>query len=263
MLYFARKLRSLLYNPVGMVLDAMLIATGIGKAVQWVPWAIIVALDIYEVITGNYEDKEMPTWMRWLMIGTDVLGLVFAGGVAGSAKAALSVFRGAKTAEEFAVIAAKNPKTVSWIQKIIGAFEKVPQLLGKAVTYLKSTKFVKAVPFIEKSLGSAERILANGTKSLSEITQAAKKGGAAVSKTTSNVAKQGVVQTAKTGSKAGLKTAGVVAGLDKAFKKGHQLYLGKTDAEMEAAEMMGKMVQDYEKAYGKSIGDSMDAAFSS
>lgn len=261
MLYFARKLRSLLYNPVGMVLDAMLIATGIGKGVQWVPWAIIVALDIYEVITGNYEDKEMPTWMRWLMIGTDVLGLVFAGGVAGSAKAALSVFRGAKTAEEFAVIAAKNPKTVSWIQKIIGAFEKVPQLLGKAVTYLKSTKFVKAVPFIEKSLGSAERILANGTKSLSEITQAAKKGGAAVSKTTSNVAKQGVVQTTKTGSKAGLKTAGIVAGIDKAFKKGHQLYLGKTDAEMEVIDFASKGIADFEKQAGKSLGDITDAYF--
>lgn len=263
MLYFARKLRSLLYNPVGMVLDAMLIATGIGKGVQWVPWAIIVALDIYEVMTGNYEDKETPTWMRWLMIGTDVLGLVFAGGVAGSAKAALSVFRGAKTEAQFAEIALKNPKAVQWIDKIIGAFSKVPELLGKAVTYLKSTKFVKAVPFIEKSLGSAERILSNGTKSLSEISQAAKKGGAAVSKTTSNVAKQGVTQTAKTSAKAGLKTAGVVGAIDKAFKKGHQLYLGKSDAEMEAAEMMGKMVQDYEKTYGKSIGDSMDAAFSS
>ena len=31
MLFLARKLRSLLYNPVGMVLDAILIATGIGK----------------------------------------------------------------------------------------------------------------------------------------------------------------------------------------------------------------------------------------
>jgi len=263
MLYFARKLRSLLYNPVGMVLDAMLIATGIGKGVQWVPWAIIVALDIYEVITGNYEDKEMPTWMRWLMIGTDVLGLVFAGGVAGSAKAALSVFRGAKTAEEFAAIAVKNPKAVSWIQKIIGAFEKVPQFLGKAVTYLKSTKFVKAVPFIEKSLGSAERVLANGAKSLSEITQAAKSGGKAAKAVSPEVVKQSATQLAKTSAKAGAKTAGVVGVLDKAFKKGHQLYLGKTDAEMEAAEMMGKMVQDYEKAYGKSIGDSMDAAFSS
>jgi len=263
MLYFARKLRSLLYNPVGMVLDAMLIATGIGKGVQWVPWAIIVALDIYEVITGNYEDKQMPTWMRWLMIGTDVLGLVFAGGVAGSAKAVLNVFKGAKTAEEFAAIAVKNPKTVSWIQKIIGAFEKVPQLLGKAVTYLKSTKFVKAVPFIEKSLGSAERILANGTKSLSEITQAAKSGGKAAKAVAPEVAKQSATQIAKASAKAGATTAGVVGTLDKAFKKGHQLYLGKTDAEMESAEMMGKMIQNYEKTYGKSIGDSMDAAFSS
>ena len=76
-------------------------------------------------------------------------------------------------------------------------------------------------------------------------------------------AKQSATQIAKASAKAGATTAGVVGTLDKAFKKGHQLYLGKTDAEMEAAEMMGKMIQNYEKTYGKSIGDSMDAAFSS
>jgi hypothetical protein len=261
MLYVGRKIRSLLYNPVGMVLDAILVATGIGKAAQWVPWAIVVALDLYEIITGNYEEKDTPTWMRWLMIGTDVLGLVFAGGVAGSAKAAFSVFRGAKTEAEFAEIAMKNPKTIQWIEKIAGAFSKVPEYLGKAVTYLKSTKFAKAVPFIEKVLGKAEGLLANGTKSLSEISHAAKSGGSIASKEAKNVVRQGIKQTVKTGAKAGAKTAGVVTALDKGIKKGVQLYSGKTDAEMEAAEMMSKMNQEYEKQYGKSVSDAMDAAF--
>jgi hypothetical protein len=258
-LFIARKFRSLMYNPVGMVLDAILIATGVGKGVQWIPWAIVVALDIYEVISGNYEEQDMPTWMRWIMIGTDILGLVFAGGVAGAGKAALSVFKGARTAEEFTKIAVKNPNAVKWIQKIMGAFSKVPELLGKAVTYLKSTKLAKAAPWIQGILGKTEGILANGAKSLSEISNAAKSGGvagkeiAAATKTTKTLG-----QTVKSGAKAGLKTAGTVAVLDKGFKKGTQLYKGISDAEMEAEEMMAQNLSNYEKETGKSYFADMD-----
>jgi hypothetical protein len=261
-LFFARKLRSLLYNPVGLILDSILVATGIGKAAQWIPWAIVVALDIYEVSTGNFEEKDTPTWMRYLMIGADVLGLVFAGGVAGSAKAALSVFRGARTAEEFAAIAVKNPRAVSWIQKIIGAFSKVPQLLGKAATYLKSTKLAKGSTFIQGVLGKAEVVLGNATKSLSEISNAAKSGGAIAVKNAAPVVKQSVSQLAKAGAKAGAKTAGVVVGLEKGIRKGMQLAAGKTDAEIEDAETMAKMNQNYEKETGISISDALDAALS-
>lgn len=259
MLFIARKLRHLLYNPVGIVLDSILIATGIGKGVQWIPWAIVVALDIYEVTTGDYEEKDMATWMRWLMIGTDVLGLVFAGGVAGAGKAALSVFKGAKTSEEFAAIAMKNPNTVKWIEKIIGAFSKVPALLGKAVTYLKSTKFAKASPWIQNMLGKAEKVLANGTKSLSEITNAAKSGGAqAKAASAANVTKKTLGQTIKTGTKAGLKSAAAVTAIDKGFRKGMQLYSGISDEEMEAQEMLAQNLSNYEKETGKNYFDDMD-----
>tara|TARA_B110000503_G_scaffold38335_1_gene62888 strand:+ start:639 stop:2003 length:1365 start_codon:yes stop_codon:yes gene_type:complete len=262
MLFFARKLRSLLYNPVGMVLDSILIATGIGKAAQWIPWAIVVALDIYEISTGNFEEKDMPTWMRFLMVGVDVLGLVFAGGLAGSAKAALSVFRGARTAEEFAAIAVKNPKAVSWIQKIIGAFSKVPQLLGKAATYLKSTKLAKGSTFIQGVLGKAEGVLAKGTESLTKITNTAKNAGVAGKqlKSTTNVVKKTAAQTLKAGGKEGVKTAATVTAIDRGFKKGAQLYKGISDAEMEAIEMTSKSISDYEMATGKTLGAVWDAS---
>jgi hypothetical protein len=240
-------------------LDAILIATGIGKAAQWIPWAIVVALDIYEISTGNFEEKNMPTWMRWLMVGTDVLGLVFAGGVAGSAKAALSVFRGAKTAEEFAAIAIKNPNTVKWIQKIIGAFSKVPQLLGKAATYLKSTKLAKGSTFIQGVLGKAEVVLGNATKSLSEISNAAKSGGAIAVKNAAPIVKQSAAQLAKVGAKAGAKTAVTVAAIDKGFRKGQQLYKGVSDAEMEAAELAKQSIANYEKSTGQTLGDFYNA----
>ena len=265
LLFVARKIRTLMYNPVGIVLDSILVATGIGKAVQWVPWAIIVALDLYEMITGNYEDPDAPTWLRWLMVGADVLGLVFAGGVAGSAKAAFSIFKGAKTVEDFTAIAAKNPNTVKVIQKVIAAFSKVPELLGRAATYLKSTKLAKASPWIGGILGRAEGVLANGTKSLSQISNAAKTGGkagkeiASAQKIADKAARTPVKQIKK-GLKAGTKTAGVVTAIDRGFKKGVQLYKGVSDAEMEAIELTNKSFQNFEKETGQSLGSIYDAA---
>jgi hypothetical protein len=257
MVFFARKLRSLLYNPVGIVLDSILVATGIGKSVQWVPWAIVVALDLYEMSTGDFEEKDSPTWLRWIMLGTDVLGLVFAGGVAGSAKAAFSVFKGVKTPEQFAEIAMKNPNTIKWIQKIVGAFSKVPEYLGKAVTYLKSTKMDKAAPWISFILGKAEGILRNGTKSLTNITNTAKKAGVAGKelKASTNIAKKSLKQTVQAGGKEALKTGATVTAIDRGFKKGAQLYKGISDAEMEAMEMANKSISNYEKQTGKTLGD--------
>lgn len=81
-LYLARKIRSALHNPIGLILDTILVVSGIGKAIQWIPWAIVVALDIYELSTGDYEDKTQPQWMRILLFSCDVLGLVISGLVA-------------------------------------------------------------------------------------------------------------------------------------------------------------------------------------
>lgn len=262
MLFFARKLRALLYNPVGMVLDAILVATGIGKAFQWVPWAIIVALDIYEMSTGDYEDKDIPMWLRYIIFGADVLGLVFAGGVAGSVKAAVSVFKGAKTAKEFAAIAAKNPNTVRLIQKITNSLSKVPGLLSKASNYLKSTKLAKASPWINNILSMSTTVLGKWTKSLqttSKIAEKATKSGQKIIAKT-NVPKT-VGQTLKVGAKAGARNAAITTALDRGVNKGMQLYSGVSDAEMESMKRFSKMNDNYKKETGVSISQAIDNAY--
>jgi len=253
LIFLARKLRSLLYNPVGMVLDAILVATGIGKSVQWIPWAIVVALDLHEMISGDYEDKDSPTWLRLLMFGTDVLGLLFAGGVAGGAKAAFQVFRGAKTEAQFAEIALKNPNTMSFIKKIVGGFSKVPEYLGKAISYLKTTKLSKAAPWIENILGRAESFLTKSTESLSNIVKRASSAP--------KVEKVVNPLNFKAGAKAGATTLGVVTGLDKGIKKGMQLYSGKTDKQIESDERMTQMDKEYKEKYGISIADKISSKF--
>lgn len=253
LVFLARKLRSLLYNPVGMVLDAILVATGIGKAFQWIPWAIVVALDLYEMISNDYEDKDSPTWMHILMFGTDVLGLLFAGGVAGGAKAAFQVFRGVKTEAQFAEIALKNPNTMSLIKKIVGGFSKVPEYLGKAVTYLKTTKLAKAAPWIQNILGRAESFLTKSTESLGKIVNRASSAP--------KVAKVANPLNYKAGLKSGANTLGVVTALDAGFKKGLQMYSGKTDKQVEDDERMAQMDKEYKETYGVSIGDDISKQF--
>ena len=262
-LYLARKIRSLMYNPVGIVLDSILIATGIGKGVQWVPWAFVVGLDIYEVASGDYEDKDMTTWLRWLMIGCDVLGLVFAGGVAAAARAAFKVFRGAKTMTQFAAIAKTAPNTVKFIEKIAGALSSVPRLLSKTVSYLKTTRFVKGSKWLSGILGKANKFLNNMAKSLKNLSAAAGKGSVRASKTVvpTLTASQKLVK----GAKAGAVTAGVVTVIDKGIKKGIQIYQGKTDAEVakEAAdaESYDNINTKYEEETGMSIADKINQAF--
>ena len=77
-LWAGRKIRSAAYSVVGMIIDAILLATapataGGGKIAQAVVWAIIVMVDIYEFITGDYENPGEPLWMRVLFFGCDVL----------------------------------------------------------------------------------------------------------------------------------------------------------------------------------------------
>jgi hypothetical protein len=262
-LYLARKIRSLLYNPVGIVLDSILIATGIGKGVQWVPWAFVVGLDIYEVASGDYEDKDMPTWLRWLMIGCDVLGLVFAGGVAAAARAAFKVFRGAKTMTEFAAIAKTAPNTVKFIQKIAGALSSVPRLLSKAVSYLKTTKFAKGSKWLSGILSKSNKFLNDMTKSLSNLSVAAGKGSIKASKTVAPTltASQKLVK----GAKVGATTAGVVTVVDKGIRKGVQIYQGKTDAEVakDAADLESfeNISKTYKEETGMSLEDKLNLSF--
>jgi hypothetical protein len=263
-LFIARKIRSLLYNPVGIILDAILIATGVGKGVQWIPWAIVVALDLYEVITGNYEEKDMPTWMRWLMIGTDVLGLVLAGGVAASAKSIFQIFKGVKTEEQFVQIAIKNPNIVKWVEKIVGAFSKVPQLLGKAANYLKNTQLAKGSKFIQDILGRAEGVLKNGAETLSKLSSRAKN---ASGEAKNIIAKTGkpktpIKQTVKTALKVGGTQAAVITALDKSIKKGYQLYYGLSDEEVENQENISKTQKNYEtESGGETMMDSINKAY--
>jgi hypothetical protein len=144
-----------LYNPIGILLDAILIATGVGKGAQFVIWAIVVGLDIYELISGNHEDTTLSLPWRLLFLGVDIIGLVFAGIAAKGAKgivgAALKSF-GAGT-EGFTKAIKSNVALQGIAKKILDALTGAKGLIGKALANLKTTS-PKIYSFISTPLNA-------------------------------------------------------------------------------------------------------------
>lgn len=182
-LYVARKIRSAMYHPVGLILDAILVAAGIGKTVQWIPWAIIVALDVYEMVSGNYEEQ-LPMWQRLLFLGVDILGLVFAGAVAKGARVTVKGAVGtARTAEEVAVVVRKNSTFKNILTKIGDGLSKVPGKLNEAASYL-STKFPAGFNFIKGILGKIGKFIKGISDFISKVLHTAIPGSSKLAKGT-------------------------------------------------------------------------------
>lgn len=157
--YFARRLRDAMYHPVGMVIDIMLVASGIGKSVQWIPWAIIVALDIYEIVENDFEE-EMPDFMRYIFLGLDILGLVTSGGVSGALR---TLFGGIKTESQLLKTAGRET-----LESMSRNASRVPGLLSRAAEYL-SSKFPAGSSLIKGILGSVEFVLSKMVETISRI----------------------------------------------------------------------------------------------
>jgi hypothetical protein len=208
-IFVLREIRGAMYHPVGMILDGILVATGIGKTVQWIPWALIVALDVYEVVTQDFEIKDSPLWLRILLIGCDILGLVFAGSAAASAKAGMKVaLGGAKTTEEAAAAVAKSGFLKGLLQKIIGALDAVPGKMNEAVTFL-SQKFPSGAKFIQKYIGGIGEFIGKISESISAVLKPAKSD---------------LGQIAQTATKETLKTGSLIGGTEFGVKKGIKAY---------------------------------------
>lgn len=146
-LWAGRKIRSAAYSVVGMIIDAILLATapatfGGGKIAQAIVWAIIVMVDIYEFITGDYEHPGEPLWMRVLFFGCDVLGLVFAGAAAKASRVAIKgAVGGAKVAAEMGPKIAANPTVMGLIKQMVGAVKELPAKLTSVSAKLGKTGF--------------------------------------------------------------------------------------------------------------------------
>lgn len=140
-LYVARKIRSALYNPIGLILDAILIAIGVGKSVQFVIWAIVVGLDIYEFISGNYEDPELNMIWRLFFFGIDVVGMVVAGAAAKTSKTMVGALirKFGKGADGVTMAVKSNPAFKQLLETMLSKAGSAKGYMENALKYLQKS----------------------------------------------------------------------------------------------------------------------------
>jgi len=187
-LWVARKIRSALYNPVGLVLDAILVATGIGKTAQFVVWAIVVALDVYELTTGDFEDKDLAMPWRLLFLGVDILGLVFAGVAAKGAKNIVGglIRKFGKTSEALTNAIKSSPALKGLANKILSATKSAGSFMSRANAFLQKNSPM-LYKFVSGIIGKLSKFISGLTSILtglvSGVTKAVSAPGKIVSKT--------------------------------------------------------------------------------
>lgn len=222
--YLARKLRDALYHPVGMILDAILVASGIGKTAQFVIWAIVVVLDIYELVSGDYPEGQ-NLYSKLLFTGVDILGLVFAGVAAKGAKGVVGNFVRSfgKSAETMRAGIKQSPKMQGLVKQMGESLNKVPSLINQASQYLAKkapsihkwisglmsgvSKFLKKIADFLAILGQGT--IKAGGKVLSAPGKAIQKGVQKLGASTATAAKTSAIATG------GGLTAGLAYAMDK------------------------------------------------
>ena len=241
-LWAARKVRQAVYSTVGMIVDAILVATGVGKAAQFVVWAIVVVLDIYELSTGNYEHPDDPMWMRILFFGIDIFAMCTTGAAALPFIALLRGMRGLKAAAVTAK-AAKPGMLRTLLTKIKGIIGSAAKFVTKAIGKLKNNWITRPIgnwlskigAGISKWLGklknSVDNMLGAGTKKIDDAATKMK-------------AKPKVKVTPQQLAKAGIKATVMIAGIELAMHEAIDIYINyeinKQEPQIsEAAKVLG------------------------
>ena len=158
-IYILRKLKEAAYSALGVVVDAILVATGIGKGVQMAAWGLITALDVYQLSTNNWPDdqKNNPMWAKFLDLGFDILGLVSAGVAAKGARAIFQPYK-ALNITQMASKVSKSPKLKSLITSIYNASKSGVSKLS-SVQKTIATKWPTGGKFINSILGKMEGLV--------------------------------------------------------------------------------------------------------
>ena len=169
-LYVARSIRSALYSPVGLILDAILMASGVGVIFKALPWAIVVALDIYEFMTGNYEDPDLSMGWRLLFLGVDIIGLVSSGIFAKSSRSVVlgAISRFGKSEKGIQAAVQNTPKLKSFLSKILENYPKVEGFMRQAISQVKgkSSMFFK---FLSSIIGGIGKFIGKLVSYISKI----------------------------------------------------------------------------------------------
>ena len=154
-LWVLRKFKQAAYSTVGIIVDAILVATGIGKVAQAVFWGLVTGLDIYQLSTGDWEPAGTETWVKWMDLACDLIGLIGAGV---AAKGARGLVKGVKSMTQLPKVIKGNKALMNIIKTIKGG---VSSFISKLTGFLKGLKgkWKPLDTFIDKILSSAKWVL--------------------------------------------------------------------------------------------------------
>ena len=224
-LFILRKLKEAMYSTVGMIVDAILIATGIGKGAQFIAWGLVTALDAYQLATGDYEGEEKndPMWLKLLFFGFDILGLISAGAAAKAARESFSPVKAiAHDPSAVAKYLEKSPKLKGIISTIVDGAKKVPEMLTKVSDGI-ATKFPAGSKFINSIFGGLSKRLKQLEESLGGL----------------------IGKKASKGVMAGTKTGSSFYGFDKAGEMYTSWKTGMSPVQLKNMETLGGLSKTY------------------
>ncbi len=187
-LWVLRKFKDAAYSTVGIIVDAILVATGIGKVAQGVFWGLVTGLDVYQLSTGDWKPKGTPTWEKWLDLICDCIGLLGAGV---AAKGARGLVKGIKSASQIPAFIKKNKaimniinkmksgaswvisKITSILKKLKGKWKPLDKFIDKIISFCKKV-FTGLKNFVKKVFPETKKLT-----SKQKLSRGVKAGGAA------------------------------------------------------------------------------------
>jgi hypothetical protein len=198
--FILRSLKSALFSTGGMIVDAMLFGMGIGKLAQFVPWAMVFGLDIYQWISNDYEE-ETTIFTKVLDISFDIIGMLSSGFLAQEMKVLFEPLkRFGKNEKLIANEITKNKKMSGFISTILNGLNKVPGFFTRVINLI-IPKFPKIGVFLKSISGKISSVL-NTIKNVFEKIIGVK-GTEAIGG----------------GIKSGVKTGGILYGFHKGLEK--------------------------------------------
>ena len=213
-LFILRKLKDAAYSTLGMIVDAILVAIQVGKGAQMVAWGLITALDVYQIVNNDWPDGDDRDQMwKYLDLGFDMLGLVFAAVAAKGAKAIFRPLQGLKGVR-LASKVAKSPKLKALIQKILKASKSAAGKLKSVANHIKG-KWPAGFKWIGSILGGLGNVIKKLQTYCGKLIRNSNLNSAKnFKKVSGGLPKRTGMDAVKTGAKAAAVVGGLSYGID-------------------------------------------------
>ena len=224
-LWVLRKFKEAAYSTVGIIVDAILVATGIGKVGQVVFWALVTGLDVYQFASGDWEPAGTEEWSKWGDLVCDLIGLLGAGL---AAKGARGLVKSVKSITGLSKVMKNNKALMNIINTVKSG---TSPLVGKLTTLLKGLKgkWKPLDVFIDKIISMATGVFNWLKKKILKM----------FPDPTELTAKEKVIR----GASAGVTSAGTAYGFEKGFE-------ALTGVSIKDAENFNQTMNVYNDIYG-------------